>query len=336
MNRSRITRKPLRASLLGLISTLLLVTTTLAASSTNYVIPWQQLGASGGEGRTSTNYRLDSTIGLPANGVGSSSSYIARLGYVPVQGAILTSTPTETPGGPTDTPRPTSTPVPSETPGGPTHTPTITPAPTDTAVAVSPTPGGPTPTDCPNPFVDISGNVFYGAIHYLACNHVVNGTDASHFNPAGTSTRGQFAKVVVLGFGTPFYTPPSGADFSDVPATYFAFLYIESGYHAGVLSGFDPTTCQQSGQIYPCYMPNRAITRGQITKLVVNAAHYVLVTPGTQTFSDVPLSNVFYLAIETAHAHAVINGYPDGTFQPNANVRRDAMCQIVFKGITSP
>ena len=200
--------------------------------------------------------------------------------------------------------------------------------------AVAPTPT-PQTTVCANPFSDINGNVFFVAINTLYCHGVINGTDSSHFSPAGTATRGQFAKLVVLGFGTPFYTPAT-QDFVDVPPSYFAYTYIESGYHAGILSGYDATTCHAYNQNTPCYLPNVAITRGQITKLVVNAAHYTLVTPGGQTFSDVPPSNVFYLAIETAHAKGVINGYPDGTFQPNANVRRDAMAQIVYKGTITP
>ncbi len=265
--------------------------------------------------------------------------------------------PSNTPGGPTDTPAPptntatpsntatpTNTPLPSNTPGGPTDTP-APPTATNTTIP-SNTPGGPTdtpalstltPTDCPNPFVDVQGDIFYGAIHYLNCRGVINGTDASHYTPAGTATRGQFAKIVVLGFGLAFYTPTGGRqDFSDVPVTYFAYLYIETGLHATILSGFDAATCAAHGLASPCYLPNLAITRGQLTKLVVGAARYLLVTPGTQTFSDVPPSNVFYLAIETAHAHGVINGYPDHTFHPNNSIRRDEMAQIVFKGVTSP
>ncbi|PZR95780.1 MAG: hypothetical protein DLM69_11470 [Candidatus Chloroheliales bacterium] len=218
------------------------------------------------------------------------------------------------------------TPQPSNTPGGPTNT----PAPTNT-------PGGPTPTDCANPFVDVSGNIFYPAIHYLYCRGVVNGTDPTHYSPAGTSTRGQFAKVVVLGFGTPFYTPGT-PDFTDVPPNYFAYLYIESGFHAGILSGFDAAGCTAHGATYPCYLPNLPITRAQLTKLVVNAAHYPPFTPtgGGQTFNDVPNTNIFYVSIETAHNKGVINGYPDGTFKPNNNIRRDEMAQIVYKGVTTP
>ncbi len=256
-----------------------------------------------------------------------------------------TSTPTDTP---TDTSTPTNTPAPTETPGGPTDTPappTSTPLATDTPLPTN-TPGGPTdtpsaatptPTDCANPFADVNGNVFYTAIHYLNCRGVINGTDATHYSPAGTSTRGQFAKVVVLGFGIASYTPTGSPDFSDVPTSYFAYLYIESGFHAGILSGFDQASCQAAGQPYPCYLPNRPITRGQLTKLVVNAAHYPFYTPTSgPTFADVPPSNVFFVSIETAHYKGVINGYIDHTFRPNNNIRRDEMAQIVYKGVTTP
>ncbi len=274
--------------------------------------------------------------------------------------------PTNTPGGPTDTPAPpTDTPMPatatsvppSDTPVPPTQTPggpSATPIPTDTAAPPTSTPAPSTdtplptntqaptntavlptvtPTDCPNPFTDITGNIFYNAIHYLNCRGVVNGTDSSHYSPAGTSTRGQFAKVVVLGFGTPFYTPAT-QDFVDVPASYFAYVYIESGFHYGILSGFDPATCAAHGLGNPCYLPNLPITRGQLTKLVVNAGGYALYTPTSgQDFTDVPSSNIFYASIETAYHNSVISGYSDHTFHPNNNIRRDEMAQIVYEGI---
>ncbi len=249
---------------------------------------------------------------------------------------------------PTVTPVPaTNTPAPSNTPGGPTNTPipTNTPAPPTNTPAPSNTPGGPTstalpptatPADCSNPFIDLQGNIFYAAIHTLNCRGVVNGTDATHYSPAASSTRGQFARVIVLAVAVPFFTPTNGPTFSDVSPTYFAYLYIESGYQAAILSGFDQAGCQAAGATYPCYLPNRAITRAQLTKLVVNATHYPLVTPGTQTFSDVPSSNVFYIAVETAHAHHVINGFPDHNFRPNQSIRRDEMAQIVYAAAINP
>ncbi len=75
----------------------------------------------------------------------------------------------------------------------------------------------------------------------------------------------------MLGFGESLYTPSSGQDFVDVPPSYFAYVFIESGFHYGILSGFDPAGCASHGANYPCYLPNIPITRGQLTKLVVSA-----------------------------------------------------------------
>ncbi len=216
-------------------------------------------------------------------------------------------------------------PTPTITPTGtpPTSTPTTTATRTFTPTA--------TPTPCYNPFVDINGNIFYSSITRLYCNHTVNGLDGNHFGPSSTATRAQFAKVVVLGFGIWQITPET-PDFTDVPPTYYAYTYIESGYEYGVLGGYDPATCAANGVAYPCYLPNRAITRAELTKLVVVAANYDLISPPNPSFSDVPTTHFAYAYIETAHAKNVVNGYADGTFRPNNNIRRDEMCQIVNKG----
>ena len=279
---------------------------------------------------TDTSTPLPSDTPLPPTGTPVPSDTPTATNTPPP----VTNTPlplTGTPLPATNTPLPpTDTPAATNTPGGPTNT----PIPTNTPAPATNTPQpSTTPTDCPNPFVDTNGNIFYPAIHYLNCRRVVNGTDASHYSPGGTSTRGQFAKVVVLGFGTPFYTPTT-PDFVDVPPSYFAYIYIESGFHAGILSGFDPGTCAAHGLGNPCYLPNLPITRGQLTKLVVNAGGYQLYTPsGGQDFTDVPPNNVFYASIETAYHNSIINGYSDHTFRPNNNIRRDEMAQIVYEGI---
>jgi len=137
-----------------------------------------------------------------------------------------TPTPTVTGTPPTATPTATNTPAPTNT-LAPTNTATNTPLPTVTIVPATntptnvpatdtptsvpatstptQTPPSPTPTDCPNPFVDINGNIFYRAIHYLFCQGITQGESPTHYNPSGIATRAQLAKLVVLGFGVPFY-----------------------------------------------------------------------------------------------------------------------------------
>ncbi len=284
---------------------------------------------------TATNTPTNTATNTPTNTVTNTPTNTAT--NTPTN--TSTPLPTQTVGGATATPQPTntSTPLPTQTPAGATATPQPTNIPTSTPSGATNTAtpmSSMTPTDCANVFTDITGNIFYTAIHYLNCRGVVGGLDPSHYGPAGTSTRGQFAKVVVLGFGTPLFTP-TNQDFVDVPPSYFAYVYIESGFHAGILSGYDPTTCTAHGLGTPCYLPNLPITRGQLTKLVVNAGGYTLLTPigGQQDFVDVSPGNVFYVSIETAYHNGIIAGYPDHTFQPNANIRRDQMAQIVYEGI---
>ncbi len=200
-----------------------------------------------------------------------------------------------------------------------------------------PAPPPPTPTLCAAPFGDISGDAFYGAIAYLYCRGAVSGTDATHYSPAATSTRGQFARVVVKGFGLPIVTPTGGQSFTDVPPAYFAYNYIETGLAAGFLSGYTAAQCAAAGATYPCYLPNRPITRAELTKLVVKAAGYTPSTPsGGPTFVDVPASYFAYSYIETAYTHGIIRGIDASHFQPDRIIRRDEMAQIVYKGYITP
>jgi hypothetical protein len=219
--------------------------------------------------------------------------------------------------------------VPTATTGGATPTGGI-PSPIPSHGLPTPLPSA-VATDCPNPFVDILSNVFYGAIHTLNCDGVISGTDSSHYSPAATATRAQFARIVVKGFGVAFITPP-GQSFSDVQSGFFAYSAIESGYAAGILSGYSAAQCGAAGAPYPCYLPNRSITRAELTRLVVNAARYTLITPHSPTFVDVPVSNFAYAYIETAYRKGVVHGTDASHFAPNRNIRRDEMAQIVYEG----
>lgn len=191
-----------------------------------------------------------------------------------------------------------------------------------------------TATQCPNPFVDINGNIFSNAILTLYCRGVISGSDATHYSPAGTATRAQFAKILVGAYRLTLTTPSNpNQTFTDVPPSYYAYAYIETGFAANILDGFDQPTCQAAGRQFPCYIPNRSITRAQLTKLVVEAAGYTYTTPASPSFNDVPSSNIFYTTIETAHAYNLVNGYPDGSFRPSSTVRRDEMASIIYRSV---
>src|SRR5207253_2375577 len=133
----------------------------------------------------------------------------------------------------------TATPVTSPVP---THTPrpTVTPISTRTSVPTA-TPGGPTNTPQPTPcttFSDVPSTYWaYQYINYLVCHTVISGYADGTFRPGNLSTRGQIAKMVVLGEGWQIDTT-NGPHFTDVPTSHAFYGYIETAYHHGAISGY--------------------------------------------------------------------------------------------------
>src|SRR5438067_162876 len=91
----------------------------------------------------------------------------------------------------------------------------------------------------------------------------------------------------------------------------------------GIISGYADGT----------FRPNNTATRAQLSKMIVAARGWSLVTPATPSFRDVPTSSPFYSYIETARSHGVISGYTCGAscfdFRPNNNVTRAQTCKII-------
>jgi len=83
------------------------------------------------------------------------------------------------------------------------------------------------------------------------------------------------------------------------------------------------------------------VTRGQLSKIVANAAGLGQPAPDSPTFEDVPSGSPFYIYIERVYARGVISGYPCGGagepcgpdskpyFRPSANATRGQIAKIV-------
>jgi hypothetical protein len=229
---------------------------------------------------------------------------------------------------------PTSTPVqPSATSVIPTSTaivPSSTPVPaTNTATAVpytpipDPTPiftAQPTATSTPEAivFVDVPpGHVFYEFVQCLASRGVMSGYADGTFRPDNTITRGQLAKMASNAAGYDDNIPSNRQSFEDVPSSNAFWLWIERlllhGPQGGIITGYE---CGGAGEpcgpgSLPYFRPFADVTRGQIAKIVSNAAGFGD-TPGEQTFADVDSTHPFYLWIERLSMHDVMGGYECG------------------------
>ncbi len=84
------------------------------------------------------------------------------------------------------------------------------------------------------------------------------------------------------------------------------------------------------------------MTRGQLSKIVVNAAGWEIRNPSTPTFNDVPAGSAFYTFVETAYCHQIISGYACGApgepcpglyFRPGNTATRGQIAKIVYLAI---
>ena len=138
------------------------------------------------------------------------------------------------------------------------------------------------------------------------------------------------------------FTPPTPAphpvtatptacpvQFSDVPSTDTFYASIRCLACRGIVSGYSDGT----------FRPNNQVTRGQLAKIVSNAAGFSESVSG-QTFQDVPPSHTFYEFIQRLTTRGYMTGYACGGpgepcvsnrpyFRPNANATRGQTSKIV-------
>ena len=226
-----------------------------------------------------------------------------------------------------------------------------TPVPTSTSIIPTVTvqatltvPPIPTTGPCSVGFSDVpSGNAFYQQIMCLSCMGFAGGYQDGTFRPNSEITRGQLSKLVSNTAG--FSDAPTQQTFADVPEGSTFHMYVERMAQLGVIGGYP---CGGPGE--PCgvgnkpyFRPYANATRGQISKVVANAAT-LTDTPTGQAFEDVPSSHPFYQWVQRLAQHGMMSGYlcggvgePCGAtnrpyFRPANNATRGQISKILGNG----
>ena len=190
--------------------------------------------------------------------------------------------------------------------------------------------------DVPNP------STFYAYIRCLACRGIINGYADGTFRPNNNVTRGQLSKIVS---NSAVFTETQNTQmFQDQPvgSVFYTFTarLASRGYINGYPCGGPGEPCVSPGNL-PYFRTNSNATRGQISKIVSNAAEYTE-PHTTQTFQDVAPGTTFYDFIERLASRSVMSGYlcggsaepcvsPDNRpyFRPNNNATRGQTSKIV-------
>ncbi len=106
-------------------------------------------------------------------------------------------------------------------------------------------------------------------------------------------------------------------EFEDVPADAWYAKPVNTLASLGILSGVG------DGQ----FDPDRSITRAEFTVIAMKFANTS--GGGVNIFSDVNEDDWFYSAVVDSTQYGWINGYPDGTFRPEATISRAEVTVIV-------
>ncbi|HUS15989.1 MAG TPA: carboxypeptidase regulatory-like domain-containing protein [Chloroflexia bacterium] len=171
----------------------------------------------------------------------------------------------------------------------------------------------------------MTGTYFFAPVGYLVYRGIASGYADGSYRPYNDTTRGQLAKLIVLGAGWAIDTS-GGPHFSDVPPSNPFYGVIETAFHHNVLSGYADGTFRWASNV----------TRGQLSKIIVLSRGWAIDTSGGPHFSDVPPANPFYPFVETAFNHAIISGYADGTFRGGNNATRGQIAKILYSALTGP
>lgn len=271
-----------------------------------------------GPSGTATNTPLPTNTVVPTNTATRTNTPISTATGT----AVASSTSTHTV---TNTPLLTSTLTPTSQAPSSTATETMPPASTSTAT----TEPSITPTACALHFEDVPpDSTFYTYIRCLSCLGIISGYPCGgdgepcgpgnnpYFRPGANITRGQLSKVVANAAG--FNEPVTGQTFEDVLPDSTFYAYIERLAVREIMGGYEcgsvPWEPCGPGNL-PYFRPGNNATRGQISKIVSNAAG-LGGTPTGQTFEDAPMDSTFWLWIERLSATGAISGYECGNPEP--------------------
>jgi len=183
-------------------------------------------------------------------------------------------------------------------------------------------PRGTTPTLLPA-FRDVPpGTGFEGEIEWMRAMRISEGWSDNTYRPVQPVQRNAMAAFLYRAAGSPAFTAPTRASFTDVPVGAPFFREIEWMKAAGITTGYRDNT----------FRPYDPINRDAMAAFLYRASGSPAFTPPTRArFSDVPVGTAFRTEIEWLASTGTTTGYADGTYRPLSPVNRDAMAAFLYR-----
>jgi len=154
-----------------------------------------------------------------------------------------------------------------------------------------------------SPFPDVPMDTWYTqAVNTLSSLGFLGGFEDGSFRPEDFITRAEFVTLVVL-FDHETNDRGITFQFTDVPASHWAYEYINTAITYGWIAGYGDGS----------FMPDRLITRAEAVTLANKVFNrvpdrvFIETHPGLTQFTDVPQTHwAFYEIMEAYHFHMYI------------------------------
>lgn len=181
-----------------------------------------------------------------------------------------------------------------------------------------------TANEQPLPFVDVNPHDwFYSQVRDMFEQGIMTGTAAETFHPNQNATRAMVAQVLYNYAGRP---PVSGFEnpFTDVSADAWYHDAVVWASWRGIVSGFGDGT----------FAPGDDITRAHLTILLHNYTRswdggLPTLRPAPSFIDDADIRNYAREAIDRFFQAMLINGRPDGSFDPQGSATRAELATML-------
>jgi len=174
-------------------------------------------------------------------------------------------------------------------------------------------------------FADLAGHWSRADVEVLAAHHLVHGVTETEFQPDRMITRAEFTKLLMAMLGAA-PAPLSVWLFTDVAPGAWYFDYVQTAATLGLVKGSEGR-----------FRPDDPVTREEMAAMVIRALgleERAAETEGPLPFTDAEAVSDWakgYVAL--AVQEGLLQGMPDGTFQPGGTATRAQAAAVILRAM---
>lgn len=186
-------------------------------------------------------------------------------------------------------------------------------------------------------FSDVNeGNAYFVAISYLEQHGIINGYDDGTFKPNENINRAESLKMLTLASGIFTIEEVENIEisdeedkkrpFTDTPVSAWYTVYLKAAKDAGIIDGYEDGS----------FRPENTINLAEALKIFFES-YEDIIYPNIEDylFNDTPLDAWFTKYTAYAASKGIINIYDSNNVNPEQDVTRGYLAEIIYRKIMS-